>query len=450
MHENFFQYFGLRENPFHISPDPRFYHLTPAHDAALSELVSGIETRQGLVVLTGDAGTGKTTVLNYLLDWLGQRGISSSYVFHSKLKPKELLEFIVYDFGIACTSKKKGDLLAALHQWLIQKHTQGDCPVIIIDEAQLLSPQTLDELRLLLNLETAGRKLVQLVLAGQPELEERLHRPQLKQLRQRVMFHSRLMRLTEEDTSRYIAARMTVAGAADARVFPEDTVRAIHNFSRGIPRVVNVLCEHSLLRAYADQQQTICPEDVRRVATEFDLDARLEVAGGDPVSNTFARLICFPEWEAPTVSLSMSTEPAHLPHTAVSALSAVTAPGLEQLDADEVGPLRAAPIKLTLVETHPPPPSSPVRPRVRQGTTPLLSLMKRLGAVLQLYWQDVWRSFVRDWTGFLTIPSWQKQGNSSRLRTKIVIPITNWLRQPLRTNRAQSEPPSMARPAQKS
>jgi general secretion pathway protein A len=402
MYGNFFHYFGLRENPFHVSPDPRFFHLTPAHDAALSELVHSIETRHGFVVLTGDAGTGKTTVLNYLLDWLGQRGISSSSVFYSKLKSKELLDFIVHDFGIACTSKRKGDLLAALHQWLIQRHTQGDCPVIIIDEAQALSSQTLDELRLLLNLETAGRKLVQLVLAGQPELEERLHRPQLKQLRQRVTFHCRLMRLTEVETSRYIAARLTVAGAVDARVFPEDSVRAIHDFSRGIPRVVNVLCEHSLMRAYADQQQTIRPEDVRRAATELDLVARLEVAGGDPVSNTLGRLIFLPEWKSPTVSLSMSTEPAHLPRTAVSALSAVTAPGLGQLEAEEVEPLRAAPIKLTLAETLPLPPSAPVRPCDRQSGTPLLSPMKRLGAVVRLYWQDVWRSFVRDWRSFLT------------------------------------------------
>jgi general secretion pathway protein A len=436
MYENLFQYFGLRENPFQISLDPRFYHSTPTHDAALSELVYSIETRRGFVVLTGDAGTGKTAVLNYLLDWLGQRGISSSYVFYSKLKSKELLEFIVRDFGITCTSTKKGDLIAALHQWLIERHRQGDCPVIIIDEAQVLSSQTLDELSLLLNLKTAGGKLVQLVLAGQPELEEKLHRPKLKQLREHVMFQCRLLRLTEEETSRYIAARLTIAGAADTQVFPEDTVRAIQAFSRGIPRVVNMLCEHSLLRAYANQQQTICPEDVQRVAAEFDLAARLEVAEVYPVSNTFGRSILFHEREASTVSRSMSTEPAHLPGAAASALSAATTPGLRQLDTEEVNPLGAAPIRLTLVETLPLPPSAPARPRVQQSRTPL-SLMKQLDAVLRLYWQDVWRSFVRDWRSFLAIPSRQKQGISSRLRTGIVIPITKWLREPLTTNRAQ-------------
>jgi len=414
MYENFFQRFGLRENPFHISPDQRYYHSTPTHDAALSELVYSIETRRGFVVLTGEAGTGKTIVLNYLLDWLAQRGISSSYVFYSKLKPKELLEFIVRDFGIACTSARKGDLLAALHHWLIQRHTQDDCPVIIIDEAQALSSQTLDEL-----------------------IEERLHRPQLRQLGQQVMFQCRLTLLTEEESSRYIAARLTAAGAADSRFFPKDTIRAIYALSRGIPRVINVLCEHSLLRAYADQQQTIYPEDVRRAATELDLVPKLGVAGGDPVSNTFSRLISFPKWEAPTVSLSMSTEPAHLPGAAVSALSAATAPGLGQLDKEEVKPLGAAPIRLTLVETLPLPPYAPVRPRVRQSSTPVLSLMKRLGVVLRLYWQDVWRSFVRDWRSFVAIHSRQKQGISLRLRTTIVIPITNWLRQPLMINRTQ-------------
>jgi general secretion pathway protein A len=438
MYENFFQHFGLRENPFHTSPDPRFFHSTPVHDAALSELVYSIEARRGFVVLTGDAGTGKTTILNYLLDWLRQRGISSSYIFYSKLNSKELLEFILRDFGIACGSRGKDDLLAALHQWLIQRQTKGDCPVIIIDEAQLLSSQTLDELRLLLNLETLGGKLVQLVLAGQPELEEKLHQPKLKELQERVMFQCRLARLTEEETSRYIAARLTVAGAADARVFPEDTVRAIHAFSRGIPRVVNVLCEYSLLRAYADQQQAICPEDVWRAATQFDLVAKLGVAEGDPVSDTFGQLISFPERETPRGPLSTSTEAAKLPSVGVSALGDVKAPELSESHAQEVEAMRAVPIKLTLVETLPLQPSPPLRPDARRGSTLLLRRMKRLGAILGLYWQEVWRSFVRDLRNFLAIPSRQNPGNSFALRTKIVIPITKWLRQPIRISRAQS------------
>jgi general secretion pathway protein A len=528
MLNDFFQFFGLRENPFHISPDPRFYHSTPAHAAVLSELVYSIETRHGFVVLTGDAGTGKTTTLNYLLDWLKQRGISSSYLFHSKLKPRELLEFIVQDFGITYTSRRKGHLLAALCHWLIQRHSRGDCPVIMIDEAQLLSSETLDELRLLLNLETPTGKLVQLVLAGQLQLEERLRQPELKQLRQRVMFHCRLRQLTEEETSQYIAARLATAGATDARVFPEETIRAIHGFSSGVPRVVNMLCEHSLLRAYADQQQTVSPEIVRCVATEFDLVSRMEVVGGDAVSNPFGRLVSFSERELPaasiskpsgsaplpvkevaapgavpapvlrqlepeelepvvvslteswepaalpviavsapsveaapelqhlepqepepvTVPLSESREPADLPVIAVSAPSAVTAPKPRQLDTEEQVALTAAPMKLTTVEAPPFPPSVPVRPHYRHRHTLPLRL-KRLGVVLLSYQQDIWRSFVHDWRSFLAFSARQKHPIATELRTKIVTPISKWLRKPITRNQASTQSRLMARPAHK-
>jgi general secretion pathway protein A len=528
MYDHFFHYFGLRENPFHNSPDPRFYHSTPAHAAILSELKRGIETRHGLVVLTGDAGTGKTTILNYLLDWLRQRGISSSYLFHSKLKPKELLEFIVQDFGIPCTSKLKRDLLAAVCHWLIQRHNKGDCPVIVIDEAQTLSSQTLDALGVLLLLETSGEKLVQLLLAGQPGLEERLRQPELTQLRQHVMFHCRLRQLAVEETSRYIAARLATAGAADARAFPDETIRAIHAFSGGVPRIVNMLCEHALLRAYADQQQTICPETALCVATEFDLAGRVGVVGLDPISKRFGRLISTPEREAPAASLSESREPVHLPDVAVSTASAVKAPELKHIESEklepltvslaestesaplqvmevsapsavtalEIGhsvvqepepvtvslsestqpapppvmrvsalsavktpkieqsvavepePLTAAPIKLTFVQTLPLSPPVPARPPVRQSRT-LPPQRKRLGTVVLLYWQEVWRSFVRDWKVFLTIAARRKQPISSRPRAKIVPPITKWLRQPIKTNRAPLEPHLRARTAHK-
>lgn len=203
-YEHLFAFFGLQQNPFGASPDTRFFFSTPAHDSALAELLFAIRTRQGLMLLTGEAGAGKTTLLQQLLDTLRQLGISSSYVFHSRLDVDYLLRFILQDFGVPCASRRKGEILELLHEWLVERHTVGDSPVIIIDEAQALPIETIDELRLLLNLESADGKLVQIILSGQPELNDLLHRQELRQLRQRVMFRSKLPLLTREETSRYI------------------------------------------------------------------------------------------------------------------------------------------------------------------------------------------------------------------------------------------------------
>jgi general secretion pathway protein A len=267
----FFAFFGLRENPFHVSPDPRFYYSSPGHDKAFTELVYSIETRQGITVLTGEAGTGKTTLVNRLLDWLRERNLSSAYVFHSLLRPSDLFEFIARDFGIPSTSSEKGALIEALHRWLVRRHAVGDIPVVIIDEAQALSSNTLDELRLLLNLETSGGKLIHIVLAGQPELDRKLQRHQLRQLRQRIMFRCRLPLLSVAQTSSYIAKRLSAAGLAEGTLFPEETVRALYGYARGIPRVINLLCEHALLNAYSDQHRRVSPSDIHLVAAKFDL-----------------------------------------------------------------------------------------------------------------------------------------------------------------------------------
>ena len=198
MYEHVFHFFGLRENPFHVSPDPRFFFPTCAHDSALTQLKMGVDTRQGFIVLIGEAGTGKTILLHRFLNWLQSREKSSCYIFQSQLKPLELFESILHDFGVRYESRRKGDLLAALKQWLVRRHAMGDSPVLVIDEAQAISLRTLDRLRMLLNLEIPGNKLLQLVLAGQPELEEKLHRPELRQLHQRIMFRCTLVPLSLE------------------------------------------------------------------------------------------------------------------------------------------------------------------------------------------------------------------------------------------------------------
>jgi type II secretory pathway predicted ATPase ExeA len=239
----------------------------------------GIEAHRGLLVLTGEAGTGKTTLIRHFLQWLKDRHFSSSYIFHTHLDPAELFEFILRDFGVPVDSTKKSDLLATLHRWLHAQQAEGDSPVIVIDEAQALSLRTLSELNLLLNLENARGKLVQIVLAGQPELEEKLRRPESRAVRQRIMVRCRLPLLSLEETEEYIASRLLGAGGTGAQTFPTETVQTIYSYARGVPRIVNLLCEHALVGAYADRQTTVSPQNVRRVAAEFDLE-------GEPFSRS--------------------------------------------------------------------------------------------------------------------------------------------------------------------
>jgi type II secretory pathway predicted ATPase ExeA len=264
----------LKENPFHVSPDPRFLFAGPAYETALAELMFGIEAHRGLLVLTGEAGTGKTTLMRHFLQWLDVRRFSSAYVFHAHLDPRDLYEFILRDFGIPLESARKSDLLVSLHHWLLLRQAEGDSPVIVIDEAQALSLRTLNELNSMLNLENPRGKLLQIVLAGQPELDEKFRRPESRALRQRIMVRCRLPLLTLDETSEYIDSRLRGAGsplAASAKMFPLETVETIYSFARGIPRVVNLLCEHGLVGAFADHQMTVSPQNIRRAAAEFDL-----------------------------------------------------------------------------------------------------------------------------------------------------------------------------------
>lgn len=271
MYEQFFNFMGLREDPFHVSPDPRFYYTTSAHEAALARLMFGIENRQGFLVLTGEAGTGKTSLLNRIIDWLHRRKRSTAFIFHAHLEPIGLLKFILSDFGVPCQSKSKSDLVGALHSWLLKRHAAQDLPVVILDEAQALPVHTLDELSLLLNLETPRGKLLQIILSGQPELEQKLRLPALRQLRQRIMVHSRLPVLSHKETAAYISSRLATAGCTGSSLFPEQVVHDIYESSRGIPRVVNLLCEQALISAYSEQQREISPEMIRRIAMDFDL-----------------------------------------------------------------------------------------------------------------------------------------------------------------------------------
>ncbi len=299
MYEQFFSFMGLREDPFHVSPDPRFYYSTPAHESALAELLYGIETRQGFLVLTGEAGSGKTCLLNQILDWLRRRGRSSAFIFHTHLEPIGLFRFILSDFGIPCQSKSKSDFVNALHTWLLQRHAAQDLPVLILDEAQGLPLQTLDELRLLLNLETPRGKLLQIILSGQPELDEKLRLPALRQLRQRVMVHSRLPVLTQKETAAYISSRLATAGCPHSSLFPDEVVQDIYTSSRGIPRIVNLLCGHALISACAERQRIVSPEMIQRIAADFDLLGHPLAVTDLELQPHYVRLAPFPIIEKP-------------------------------------------------------------------------------------------------------------------------------------------------------
>jgi len=278
MPDTIFSFFGLRENPFKISPDPRFLFLTEQARATAEELIYGIRTRKGLILLTGEVGTGKTMQFRRLLDWLAEQKMPTALIFNSRIQPDHLLDFILNDFGIPCASALKSDKLLALNRWLLDRYRAGQTPVLIVDEAQGLEPSALEEIRLLLNFETPRDKLLQIILAGQPELEDKLKRHELRQLRQRITIRCRTAPLTLEQTHGYICERLRVAGANSDTIFEPGAIASVHAFSHGIPRVINVLCEHSLINACADGSRTISSSVVEQAARECQLDRADSIA----------------------------------------------------------------------------------------------------------------------------------------------------------------------------
>ncbi|HWZ99333.1 MAG TPA: AAA family ATPase [Candidatus Dormibacteraeota bacterium] len=265
-------FYGLKENPFNVNPDPRFLYLTKQIEEALTGLMYGIQTRKGFITLTGEVGTGKTTLVNRLLDWLHSRNARTAFLFNSRMNSSQLFDFILAEFDIVCESKSKSQQLMKLNSWLLDRYRDGETVVLIIDEAQNLTYPVLEEIRLLTNLETSTEKLLQIVLSGQPELEEKLKLPQLRQLRQRIMLRCRTTPFLQEQTQEYIHERLRIAGATGAPIFSPKAIEAVHMYSMGIPRVINLLCEHSLVNAFADQMRPIQPKVVEEVAREFQLD----------------------------------------------------------------------------------------------------------------------------------------------------------------------------------
>jgi general secretion pathway protein A len=245
-------FFGLERNPFEVSPDPAFLYPTARHYEALANLYYVIRERKGFVVLTGEVGTGKTLLVRCLLHKLEKQGVKYAYIFNPALTPVEFLRYVAADLAVPIEWKDKSDLLFGLYRYLIRRNEEGMTTVLVVDEAHLLSPEVLEESRLLNNLETPRGKLLQIVLVGQPELDEKLDSKQLRQLKQRVAFRCQLQPLNFDEVQEYVKWRLKRAGAnGQPPVFSENTFESIYKHSRGYPRLINTICENALISAYA-------------------------------------------------------------------------------------------------------------------------------------------------------------------------------------------------------
>ncbi len=262
-------YFSLKERPFSLTPDPDFLFLSESHQRALDHLLFGLESGDGFIVVTGDIGVGKTTVCRALLRRLPER-FATALVVNTLLTEKELLRTVLEDFGVTVPGGTRKDLLDALNRFLrfhlLAEAEIGRRPVLIIDEAQNLAPSLLEQVRLLSNLETEKRKLLQIVLFGQKELQEKLRLPQLRQFDQRITVRATILPLDLRETSRYIQHRMSVAGASGSAFLSPAAERLIHRRSRGVPRRINQLCDRALLAACVRNAARVEREDVVRAA----------------------------------------------------------------------------------------------------------------------------------------------------------------------------------------
>ncbi len=267
------EHFHLRRRPFELSPDPYFLYPTPRHNEALANLYHAVSGRRGFVVLTGEVGTGKTLLLRCLFDLLDRKQVAFAYLFNPRLTADDFLHHLLTDFGLPADLNGKSARLRVLNQFLLDRHRRQLTTALVVDEAQHLSPEVLEEIRLLTNLETTSQKLLQIVLAGQPELEDLLDSSALRQLKQRVALRCRLAALSEQETAGYIARRLERAQGPNGaqNLFPPPVLAAIYRASRGIPRLINTLCENALVTAYAHQLTAVSESIVAEVVEDFRL-----------------------------------------------------------------------------------------------------------------------------------------------------------------------------------
>jgi general secretion pathway protein A len=275
-------YFGFLESPFSVTPDPRFFYTNSNYLEVDASLRYGIEAKKGFMVVTGEVGTGKTTLLRKLLRSF-ETTVRSVFIFNTHLSFPELLQVALHDLGLASSKDASNvTMLEQLNGYLIEQLEQGHTVAMLIDEAQNLSIEALEDLRLLSNLETDQQKLLQIVLMGQPELDTKLDQAALRQLKQRVAIHSRLDPLTDEEVNAYIDFRLRTTGYAGKGLFHRDAIRQIACYSKGIPRLINIICDNALLIAYAESRKIVPVDIVKQVARDLRIGSEVQVAQATP------------------------------------------------------------------------------------------------------------------------------------------------------------------------
>jgi general secretion pathway protein A len=268
-------FFGLTKNPFNMSPDPSFLFRSAQHEEALANLIYGVQSRKGFIVLTGEVGTGKTTMLECLRDFLNAQQIAFASLFNSRLTVEQFFELLAYDLDLRCNRLSKTETLLSLNNMLLERASVGRTTVLIVDEAHNLEWDVLEEIRLLGNLENRRGKLLQIILAGQQELDRKLDAPEFRQLKQRISLRCALRGFDLDETVAYVNSRMARAGLDDQKVIPPQLLEEIHHRAQGIPRLINAICDNLLLTAFALESRTATLE----MLDEVTADMRLEYPG---------------------------------------------------------------------------------------------------------------------------------------------------------------------------
>jgi general secretion pathway protein A len=266
-------FFGFTESPFNMSPDPSFLFRSPQHEEALANLIYGVQSRKGFIALTGEVGTGKTTMLECLRDFLTAQRITFASLFNSRLTVEQFFELLAYDFDLRCNRSSKTEVLLSLNNLLLDRANLGRTTVLIVDEAHNLGWDVLEEIRLLGNLENRRGKLLQIILAGQPELDRKLEASEYRQLKQRIALRCLLRGFTEVETAAYVGARMTRAGLPNQEIISPDLVDVIHLRSQGIPRIINAICDNLLLTCFAVESKVATLEMLDEVTADMHLEA---------------------------------------------------------------------------------------------------------------------------------------------------------------------------------
>ena len=265
-------FFGFKLSPFNMSPDPSFLFRSAQHEEALANLIYGVQSRKGFIVLTGEVGTGKTTMLECLRDYLNAQQVAFASLFNSRLTVDQFFELLAYDLDLRCNRLSKTEVLLALNGMLVERAGVGRTTVLIVDEAHNLDWDVLEEIRLLGNLENRRGKLLQIVLAGQQELDRKMEAPEFRQLKQRIALRCTLLGFELRETIAYVNSRMARAGVKDQAIISPDLIEEIHFRSQGIPRLINSICDNMLLTAFAMETKTTTLEMLDEVTADLRLD----------------------------------------------------------------------------------------------------------------------------------------------------------------------------------